>query len=290
MQEFFSQENKCLSAALRWAAQQKLPRLEAQMLLLHCLGRSPQDRAWLLTHDDECLTATQAANFQALCQRRLQGEPMAYLTGEKEFFGLPLQVDKRVLDPRPDTETLGEWALELLPPASPARVADLGTGSGAIALAIQSQRPQASVTAVDASAAALEVASANAQRLQLPVQCVQSSWLEQVQGRFDLIVSNPPYIREDDPHLPALHHEPRQALTSGADGLEDIRRIATQAPAHLEAGGWLLLEHGWNQAEAVQGILQAAGFQAITSRRDLGGQWRCTGGMVWGSTQVPIQP
>lgn len=265
-----------LAQALRQARQAGLERIDAQLLLLHLLGQS--SRAWLLAHDDQALTPEQAQRYAALCAQRLDAVPVAYLTGCKEFFGLRLQVDNRVLDPRPDTETLVEWALALLPAAAPCRVADLGTGSGAIALALQSQRPQAAVTAVDYSRDALAVARANAERLALPVQCVQSSWLDSVEGVFDLIVSNPPYIREDDPHMPALRHEPRQALTSGADGLADIRAIAAQAPAHLQPGGWLLLEHGWDQAEAVQAILREAGFQDVASRRDLAGQWRCTGG------------
>nr|MBP6294044.1 peptide chain release factor N(5)-glutamine methyltransferase [Comamonas sp.]MBP7941097.1 peptide chain release factor N(5)-glutamine methyltransferase [Comamonas sp.] len=246
------------------------------LLLLHLLGHN--SRAWLLTHDDQLLTPAQAQQYAALCAQRLDAVPVAYLTGCKEFFGLPLQVDARVLDPRPDTEILVEWALEHMAPHTPCRVADLGTGSGAIALALQHQRPQASVTAVDVSADALAVAQANAQRLQLPVRFIQGAWLSRVDGVFDLIVSNPPYIRQDDPHMAALRHEPRQALTSGADGLDDIRTIAAQAPAHLHPGGWLLLEHGWDQAEAVQTLLRQAGFAHVSSRQDLAGQWRCTGG------------
>lgn len=269
-------EPTTLAQALRQAQQAGLERIDAQLLLLHLLGQN--SRAWLLTHDEQPLTPAQAQRYAALCAQRLDAVPVAYLTGCKEFFGLPLQVDSRVLDPRPDTEILVEWALEHMAPNTPCRVADLGTGSGAIALALQSQRPQAQVTAIDASADALAVAQANAQRLQLPVRFESSSWLTSVDGRFDLIVSNPPYICQDDPHMAALRHEPRQALTSGVDGLDDIRAIAAQAPGHLHPGGWLLLEHGWDQAEAVQAILHSAGFAAITSRQDLAGQWRCTGG------------
>jgi len=173
-------------------------------------------------------------------------------------------------------------------PNTPCRVADLGTGSGAIALALQHQRPQASVTAVDVSADALAVAQANAQRLQLPVRFIQSAWLSRVDGVFDLIVSNPPYIRQDDPHMAALRHEPRQALTSGADGLDDIRAIAAQAPGHLHPGGWLLLEHGWDQAEAVQTLLQAHSYGPAQHRHDLAGHVRCTGARWLGAAPAPL--
>lgn len=164
--------------------------------------------------------------------------------------------------------------------AAKPRVLDLGTGSGAIALAIAHMQPAAQVTALDASADALAVASANAQRLGLSVQFLHSNWLRALpaDARFELIVSNPPYIRNNDPHLPALRHEPLQALTSGSDGLDDIRHIVREAPAHLMRGGWLLFEHGWDQAEAVQQLMREAGFAHVQSRRDLGEQWRCTGG------------
>ena len=263
---------------LRQAHIQGLARVDAQMLLLHALARPLHDRAWLLAHDTEVLTEAQQHRWNQALQRRLQGEPVAYITGHRDFFGLTLKVDARVLDPRPDTEILVEWALELLPAGQPARVLDLGTGSGAVALALQHQRPAAQVTAVDASADALAVASANAQRLNLPVQCVLSHWMEAVPGPFELIVSNPPYVAEGDPHLSALTHEPLQALTSGADGLQDIRQIIAQAPSRLVPGAWLLLEHGWDQATAVQALLNQAGFTQVQSRRDLAGIERCTGG------------
>ena len=269
-----------LQQALLQAHHQGLERIDAQMLLLHVLGQPDAGRAWLLTHDSDVLTPEQQAQFTALCAQRLDGVPVAYLTGRKEFFGLPLHVDARVLDPRPDTETLVEWALDTLENHVSPAIMDLGTGSGAIALAVQSQRPDAAVTAVDFSHDALDVAQANAQRLQLPVRFVHSSWLEQVEGQFDVIVSNPPYIREDDEHMPALRHEPRQALTSGDDGLDDIRTIIAQAPAHLKAGGWLLLEHGWDQSQAVQQLLREAGFAQVHSRQDLAGIDRCTGGQT----------
>ena len=266
----------CMQQALK----QGLARVDAQMLLLHALARPLHDRAWLLAHDTDLLTEAQQHNWYLALQRRLQGEPVAYITGHKDFFGLTLLVDARVLDPRPDTEILVEWALELLPAGQAVRVLDLGTGSGAVALALQHQRPATQVTAVDASADALAVASANAQRLNLPVQCVLSHWMDAVPGPFDLIVSNPPYVAEGDPHLTALTHEPLSALTSGADGLDDIRQIIAQAPSRLAAGGWLLLEHGWDQARAVQDLLRETGFVQIQSRRDLGGIERCTGAVM----------
>jgi release factor glutamine methyltransferase len=269
-----------LAHALATAQSQGLARLDAQMLLLHALGRAPHDRAWLVTHDTDALPCDAASRFDALIRRRVAGEPLAYLTGFKEFFGLSLQVDARVLDPRPDTETLVDWALEVLRhqnAVSPA-VLDLGTGSGAIALALQHARPDAHVTAMDASADALAVARANAHRLCLPVAFIQSSWLTQVRGHFDLIVSNPPYIAADDPHLAALTHEPLQALASGPDGLDDLRQIMAQAPAHMHHGGWLLLEHGWDQAGAVRALLVQAGFTRVQSRQDLAGIARCSGG------------
>ncbi|MFT3812345.1 MAG: peptide chain release factor N(5)-glutamine methyltransferase [Acidovorax sp.] len=258
------------------ARQRGLARIDAQMLLLHALGRDTHDRAWLIAHDGDVLEPSLQATFETLCARRAAGEPVAYLTGRKAFYGLTLHVDARVLDPRPDTETLVDWALELA--SAHARMADLGTGSGAIALALQSQRPHAQVLAVDASADALAVARANAERLGLPVRFAQGDWLKGIAGPFDLIVSNPPYIPAADPHLAALTHEPLPALASGADGLHDIRAIVAQAPARLAPGGWLLLEHGHDQAPAVQALLRAAGFMAVQSRPDLAGIPRCTGG------------
>lgn len=269
-----------LAQSLHMAQSRGLSRIDAQVLHLHALGRDPHDRAWLLAHDRDVLPDAVQTGLQALLQRRLAGEPVAYITGFKEFFGLRLQVDARVLDPRPDTETLVDWALTLLAEDSTARVLDLGTGSGAVALALQHERPACRVTAVDASAQALAVASANAQRLQLPVQCVLSHWMDAVSGPFDVIVSNPPYVAEADPHLAALTHEPLQALASGPDGLDDIRLIIAQAPSRLTAGGWLLLEHGWDQSTAVQALLRSAGFEQVQSRQDLSGTERCTGGRL----------
>lgn len=266
--------------SLHWAQAQGLDRLDAQLLVLHAVGRSENDRAWLLTHDADTVSPAQWGILQASVARRAAGEPLAYIRGYKEFFGLHLHVDARVLDPRPDTETLVEWALDVVPASSPStqRVVDVGTGSGAIALALKHTCPQWDVTAVDVSADALAVALANAQRLGLVVRGVQSSWLESVEGLFDLIVSNPPYIAEEDTHLPALQHEPILALTSGVDGLDAIRTLIQQAPTHLRAGGWLLIEHGYDQAPAVRDLLQTAGFGSVQSRHDLAGIARCSGG------------
>lgn len=265
-----------LQQSLQQAAALGLARLDAQLLLLHVLGR-PGDRGWLIAHDQDVLAPQFLEQFEFLCCRRAAGEPVAYLVGEKEFFGLPLQVDARVLVPRPDTETLVAWALEVLQGRQAPRVVDLGTGSGAIALAIAQARPDARVEAVDASADALAIAAANAQRLGLPVAFRQADWLAGSTGAYDLIVSNPPYIAAGDPHLPALRHEPRAALVSGADGLDDIRAILRAAPAHLAPGGWLLLEHGWDQAAAVRALLAGAGLSAAGSRADLAGIERCSG-------------
>jgi len=267
-----------LAQALQAARALGLDRLDAQMLLLHALGRPAGDRAWLLAHDRDALPAPAWAAFGALAARRAAGEPVAYLLGEKEFRGLALAVDPRVLVPRPDTETIVDWALECLAGRAAPRVLDLGTGSGAIALAVQQARPDAQVEAVDASADALAVARANAARLDLPVRFRQADWLAGAAAGHDLIVSNPPYIAEGDPHLPALRHEPASALVSGADGLDDIRRIVAGAPAHLADGGWLLLEHGHDQAGAGHGLLARAGFAQVQSRRDLAGIERCSGG------------
>lgn len=269
-----------ISEALTAAQAQAIPRLDAQLLLLHALGRSPHERAWLLAHDSDPLSPATQSRFQELVRRRAGGEPLAYLTGVKEFFGLPLHVDGRVLDPRPDTETLVEWALECMAALPAPRVVDLGTGSGAIALALKHSRPDARINAIDASVDALAVAQANAQHLGLEVTFMQGNWLAGMEDTFDLIVSNPPYIAESDPHLAALGHEPRQALTAGADGLDDIRTLVAQAPTHLRPGGWLLLEHGWDQAAAVRALLTAAGLEAVQSRQDLSGIERCSGGRL----------
>ena len=268
-----------IAQALQQAQAGGLDRLDAQLLLLQVLGR-PHQRAWLLSHDDDALSAEQAATFLGQVARRAGGEPLAYVTGEKEFFGLPLSVDSRVLIPRPDTETLVEWALQRVTDLRQPRILDLGTGSGAIALALKRARPDAQISAVDLHPAALAVAQANGQRLNLRVDWLQSHWLDRVDGTFDLIVSNPPYIASDDPHLAALQHEPQSALVAGDNGLQDLRHIITQAPKHLRTGAWLLLEHGWQQAARVRTLLTENGFQSACSRCDLAGIERCSGGQT----------
>ena len=275
-----------VDAALRDALSRGLERLDAHLLLAHALGQS---RAWLLAHGDDALPAPQAAAFDALVARRAVGEPFAYLVGEREFHGLPLAVSDAVLVPRPDTETLVDWALELLQvelrdTPRPALL-DLGTGSGAIALALKNGCPRAQVWAGERSADALAVARANAARLALDVRFAQGDWWAALEGAqdapvFDLVASNPPYIAADDPHLAALTHEPLAALVAEDGGLADIVRIATGARGPLRAGGWLLFEHGWEQAAAVRHILERAGFGEVQTRVDIEGRPRCTGGRL----------
>lgn len=258
--------------ALALARQLGVERGDAQSWLGHLLG---QTRAWLVTHGD-----TPAPGAEAGLRQLATGTPLAHLTGWQPFHGLMLQVSPATLIPRPDTELLVDWALERLAdlPGEPT-VADLGTGSGAIALAMKAACPRARVTAVDLSGDALAVARGNGERLGLAVEWLTGSWLDPLAGRrFDLIVSNPPYIAGDDPHLPDLRHEPLGALTPGGDGLTDLIHLCAQAPTHLAPGGWLLLEHGWDQAEAVARLLAARGFAEPTLRRDLAGRPRASGG------------
>jgi release factor glutamine methyltransferase len=252
-------------------------RLDAQLLLAHHLQ---QPRPWLLAHDDAVLAPALHAAFLLHCRQRLDDVPMAYLLGEREFFGLALMVNPAVLVPRPDTETLVEWALDILRATSMPKVLDLGTGSGAIALALAATLPGAAICATDASTEALAVAQANGRRHGLAVEWRQGSWWEAVPSdeAFDMVVSNPPYIAADDAHLPSLRHEPRMALTPEGDGLSALHSIVQGARVHLRPQGWLLLEHGADQANAVAGMLSKAGFSQVTSRRDLAGHRRCTGG------------
>ncbi|UYK76136.1 peptide chain release factor N(5)-glutamine methyltransferase [Xanthomonas sacchari] len=259
------------------AACTQVERGDAEALLLHALQR---DRAWLFAHARDPLADEVADGFQALLARRVQGEPVAYLTGRRGFWTLDLAVGPATLIPRADTERLVELALERLDPAPGRRIADLGTGSGAIALALASERPRAQVLATDLSTAALAVAQANAQAHGLGnVAFAHGPWLAPLAGqRFDLIASNPPYIAAGDPHLQQgdLRYEPASALASGPDGLDDLRRIVADAPAHLLPGGWLLLEHGWDQGAAVRALLEVAGFAEVATYQDLEARDRVT--------------
>jgi release factor glutamine methyltransferase len=242
-------------------------------------------RSWLLAHPEQVLDETQAITYRALLQRRLRGEPLAYILGEREFFGLMLKVTPDVLIPRPETELLVELALQRIPQHEPCSVLDLGAGSGAIALAIAHARPAAQVLACDASSAALEVARENAQLLGIAnATFMQSDWFAALDARrFDLIVSNPPYVAAGDPHLQCgdVRFEPASALASGGDGLHDIRHIIKQAGTHLDSGGWLLLEHGYDQAAQVRKLLQQNGFGEIFSACDLAGIERASGGRIF---------
>ena len=260
---------------------QRIARLEAQLLLCRALNRP---RSWLVGHDRDALAPEQAAAFAALLEHRLRGEPMAYILGEREFYSLNFKVTPAVLIPRPETELLVELALERIPPGRPCRVLDLGTGSGAVAIALALHRPQAEVVAVDQSAAALEVARENAQTLEARnLRLARSNWYNALAGeKFDIIVSNPPYIAAADPHLAQgdVRFEPAAALAAGDDGLDDIRLIVCDAPAYLKPGGWLLFEHGYDQADACRDLLTQAGFAQVSSSSDLAGIPRVTYGRI----------
>jgi release factor glutamine methyltransferase len=251
------------------------PQLDAELLLAHALGVG---RSHLRAHPETALDASQAHRYKNLIDARHRGEPIAYLTGEREFWSLVLKVTPATLIPRPETELLVEQALGLIPMATDWDILDLGTGSGAIALAIAKERPRCRITATDTSPEALAVASDNARALHIPnVEFLQGDWFAPVSAqRFQMIVSNPPYIAAADPHLTQgdLRFEPQRALCSGSDGLDDIRRIATQAPRHLRPNGHLLLEHGYDQGAVVRELLQAAGFSGARSIRDLAGHER----------------
>ncbi|MBV9913003.1 MAG: peptide chain release factor N(5)-glutamine methyltransferase [Sinobacteraceae bacterium] len=248
--------------------------LDAELLLAAALG---QNRAWIKSHAEVIPGAAQTAVFKQLIDRRATGEPLAYILGYRDFWTLRLAVDRRVLVPRPETELLVERALHVLGERE-ATVADLGTGSGAIALALASERPNWHITATDASADALAVARHNAQQLNLSaVQFVSGSWFEPLAGRrFDLIASNPPYVGGGDPALAQLQHEPHVALTPSAEAMTALRSIIEEAPGHLERCGWLLLEHGYDQAASVGEALVARGFARVRSHRDLAGHERMT--------------
>lgn len=251
------------------------------MLLRVVLQR---DDAWLLAHDDDELTAAQSQQYAALVARRIDGEPVAYITGRREFHGREFTVTPAVLIPRPETELLVELALQRLPAGVPCRVLDLGAGSGCIGVTIAAERPQAQVTLVDASTSALAIARANAARwAPANTTALRSDWYAAIgDERYDLIVSNPPYVADGDAHLQQgdLRFEPRTALAAGADGQRDLRRIIAQAPQHLRKGGWLLLEHGFDQADACAQLLAAAGFRDVTTVPDLAGIPRVSGGCL----------
>ncbi|HZF97672.1 MAG TPA: peptide chain release factor N(5)-glutamine methyltransferase [Pseudoxanthomonas sp.] len=265
-----------LDAALRRASS-RIDAAEARLLLAHALQRPP---AWLFAHGDQAMDGAIEQRFRALVEARAAGQPIAYLLGRRGFWTLELEVTPDTLVPRPETERVVELALARLPGDAPLQVADLGTGSGAIALAIAAERPHAQVVATDASAAALEVARANAIAHRLGnVSFKLGNWLQPLQGQtFDLIASNPPYIADRDPHLAQgdLRFEPAAALSSGVDGLAAIREIVAGAPPHLVGGGWLLLEHGWEQGAAVGGLMRDAGLVEIVTERDLEGRDRVT--------------
>ncbi|MBT9589827.1 MAG: peptide chain release factor N(5)-glutamine methyltransferase [Thiobacillus sp.] len=255
-------------------------RLEARVLASHTWG---VDAAWLIAHDTDALSDSQIAAFQSLLSQRLQGRPIAYLVGMREFYGRPFQVSPDVLIPRPDTELLVELALARLPPDQPMDVLDLGTGSGCIAITLALERPLARVTAVDRSATALTIAQRNADNLNAHVEFLISDWFAAFAGRrFDLIVGNPPYIAQTDPHLARgdVRFEPMTALAAGHDGLDDLRRLIPAACAHLNPGGSLLLEHGYDQAEAVQPLLRMNRIQPTQSWADLAGILRVSGGKL----------
>ncbi len=266
------------SAALRLDAHSESPRLDAEILLSTILGLP---RAALIARADEALGIEQQRAYANLIRQRADGTPVAYLTGRREFWSLPLRVSPAVLIPRPETESLVEHALSLLPRDAACAVLDLGTGSGAIALSLAHERPRWMITAVDLSAAALEVAAQNAQALQLPrIEWRQGSWFDAVPGeRFHLIAANPPYVAAHDPALASLCAEPLMALTAGPTGLEALSAIIERAPQHLHPRGWLALEHGLTQAQAVAQMLDRHGFSSIRTFPDFSGRPRVTLGV-----------
>ncbi|RWU12711.1 peptide chain release factor N(5)-glutamine methyltransferase [Pseudidiomarina gelatinasegens] len=274
-----------LATATRALSHSESAKLDAEVLLAFCLQR---ERIYLYTWPERQLNAEQTQQFEQLLAKRQQGTPVAHLVGEREFWSLPLRVNDSTLIPRPDTEILVEQTLAL-GLADDAQVLDLGTGTGAIALALKSSKPQWRITAVDKSPAAVELARSNASALQLSINCQISDWFSGLPAndKFDAIVSNPPYIDAGDPHLQQgdVRFEPRSALVADNQGLADIEHIISQAGRFLRADGWLLVEHGWNQAAAVRGLMASYKFEAVNSMRDYAnleritvGQWRATDG------------
>lgn len=266
-------------------------RLEARILAAHVLG---VDRAWLVAHDRDLLNPDQASAVEALISRREAGEPVAYILGEREFFGRIYKVTPDVLIPRPETELLVETALAQLPAGQPVRVLDLGTGSGCVAISLALERPQAQVWAVDISAKALALAERNALRLGAPhLRCVLSDWFERLgDAPWDLIVSNPPYIAENDPHLDQgdLRFEPGAALASGQEGLDAIRRIATEGRVRLAPGGWLMVEHGLDQGPSCRALFTQTGLIDVKTLQDLAGLERITLGQQRVNSSPPRPP
>ncbi|WP_348733601.1 peptide chain release factor N(5)-glutamine methyltransferase [Rheinheimera texasensis] len=280
LRQWLAEAETALQALAQQDPQATDLKFEASRLWADVLDKNPASERLYL---DQALSAAELSLLNTALQRRASGEPLAYITGRWWFWDLELEVAPCTLIPRPDTELLVEQALQLALPAN-AQVLDLGTGTGAIALTLASQRPQWQLTAVDYSADAVALAERNRCRLQLDnARVLQSDWYQAIAGqRFALILSNPPYIDAQDPHLTQgdVRYEPLTALVAAEDGLADIRLICAQAPAHLQPCGWLWLEHGHQQHEAVQQILQQAGFIDVSSRRDYGGNWRISGGRL----------
>ncbi|WP_395707177.1 peptide chain release factor N(5)-glutamine methyltransferase [Casimicrobium huifangae] len=261
----------------------RLPRLETRLLLAHALGhpRPAHAHAWLLARDTEALPVDAAGRFDALVERRIAGEPIAYLTGHREFYGRDFGCSPAALIPRPETELLIDLALERLPADFNGRILDVGTGTGCIAITLALERPRAQVTALDVSADALSLASENAIALGATnVRCVESNWFVALDTnqRFDLIVSNPPYVVPGDAHLTQgdLRYEPAIALADAVDGLESYRQLAAGAQRHLAPGGWVIVEHGYDQGESVPNLLRATAFADVALHRDLAGLPRVT--------------
>jgi release factor glutamine methyltransferase len=266
-------------------ARSRIRAIDAGVLLCHVIGRDP---AYLIAHPETRLRPNEHDSFAALVDRRVRGEPVAYLTGEREFYGRTFKVTPAVLIPRPETELLVDLALERIPRAAPARVLDAGTGSGCIAVAIASERLHCKILALDQSVEALAVARRNAIGLGVGnVAFLRSDWFSALgRERFDVIVSNPPYVAKSDPHLQDgdARYEPLTALDGGAEGLDAVRRIVAEAGPHLVAGGWLLFEHGYDQASRARQLLQAAAYDDVFSARDLAGIERVSGGRLTGLT------
>jgi release factor glutamine methyltransferase len=266
-------------AALIAEARQRIAPAEARLLMRHVLGR---DAAWLAAHDSDALAPEQAQVYGDFVSRRAQGEPIAYLTGEREFYGRAFNVTPDVLIPRPETELLVELGIAKLRGIDTPRILELGTGSGCIAISLACELPHATVTAIDISESALVVARTNAAKHGTVIEFRHGDWLSDVGERYDLIVSNPPYVATGDPHLSSgdLRHEPIDALASGTDGLDALRRIVFEAPHCLRPGGWILLEHGYDQSESVQDLLEAAGIMSIAAHDDLAGIARVASGQA----------